>query len=188
MNRLKDLRCKKGLYQKDIAKLFNVAVSTYSYWEQGRFEPDSETLGKLADFFGVTVDYLLGREKPTISNTEKVVDFPKPKIQDEVEINDLYPRAPARSGRGGCAYRSAGGHRGVRLYQLQTIGGILFRARTRRFHDKRRNLRRVYSHRTQAGGSGQRGHSRRHAERRANGQKVQCVRGKRVSHAGKSRL
>lgn len=91
MNRLKDLRCKKGLYQKDIAKLFNVAVSTYSYWEQGRFEPDSETLGKLADFFGVTVDYLLGREKPTISNTEKVAEFPKPKIQDEVELNDIYP-------------------------------------------------------------------------------------------------
>lgn len=62
MNRLKELRTEKGLYQKDLAKTFNVAVSTYSYWEQGKFEPDGDTLGKIADYFGVTVDYLLGRE------------------------------------------------------------------------------------------------------------------------------
>lgn len=60
-NRLKELRDQKGLYQKDIASFLNVAVSTYSYWENGTYEPDQTSLSKLADFFGVTTDYLLGR-------------------------------------------------------------------------------------------------------------------------------
>ncbi len=63
MTRLKELRKEKGLLQKDVAEKFEVATSTYSYWEQGKFEPDSETLKKLADFFGVSVDYLLGNDE-----------------------------------------------------------------------------------------------------------------------------
>lgn len=69
MNNLKALRTQKGIYQKDIASFLNVAVSTYSYWEQGKFEPDSETLKKLADYFNVSVDYLLGRETHTTIDT-----------------------------------------------------------------------------------------------------------------------
>jgi len=68
MIRLKELRNAKGLYQKDIANELNIAISTYSYWEQGKIEPDNTTLKKLADYFGVSVDYLLGcDEQPTQS-------------------------------------------------------------------------------------------------------------------------
>lgn len=62
-NRLKELREQRGLYQKDIASYLNIAVSTYSYWEKGTYEPDQAVLSKLADYFNVSVDYLLGREE-----------------------------------------------------------------------------------------------------------------------------
>lgn len=62
-NRLKLLRKQRGLLQKDVAEHLNVAISTYSYWENGKFEPDQESLSKLADFFGVSADYLLGRDE-----------------------------------------------------------------------------------------------------------------------------
>lgn len=61
--RLKELRKAKGLYQKDMAKLFNVSTSAYNYWENDVCEPDAQTIKALADFFNVTTDYLLGREE-----------------------------------------------------------------------------------------------------------------------------
>lgn len=72
-NRLRELRETRKLYQKDMAQLLNVAVSTYSYWEKGTYEPDQEVLTKLADFFNVSVDYLLGREekKPPENQEDK---------------------------------------------------------------------------------------------------------------------
>ena len=39
-NRLKELREQRHLYQKDIATMLDIAVSTYSYWEKGTYEPD----------------------------------------------------------------------------------------------------------------------------------------------------
>lgn len=63
MNRLKELRKKMGVMQKDIAKNINVSKSTYSYWENGNYEPDQESLKLLADYFNVTVDYLIGRDE-----------------------------------------------------------------------------------------------------------------------------
>ena len=59
--RVSELRKDKGLKQKDIATLLNVAVSTVSNYETDSHEPDMENLGKLADLFGVSTDYLLGR-------------------------------------------------------------------------------------------------------------------------------
>lgn len=58
---LKDLRNKKGLSQFQLAKKINVAQNTVSNWEKGIREPDWEMMGVIANFFGVTVDYLLGR-------------------------------------------------------------------------------------------------------------------------------
>lgn len=61
--RITDLREKKNLYQKDIAKIFKVEQATVSNWENGKRIPDSEMLIKLANFFNVSVDYLLGNDK-----------------------------------------------------------------------------------------------------------------------------
>lgn len=60
--RLKDLRNKRKLSQNDIADILNVKSNTISQYENGRREPDFSSLCRIADYFGVTTDYLLGIE------------------------------------------------------------------------------------------------------------------------------
>lgn len=60
--RLKELRLKKGLTQKDIADLVHVNRVTYTNWEKGNREPSFENLVKLADLLEVSLDWLFGRE------------------------------------------------------------------------------------------------------------------------------
>jgi len=59
--RLLELRKSKGLSQAALAKQLEVSVSVVCYWETDRSEPTAPNLDKLADFFGVSVDYLIGR-------------------------------------------------------------------------------------------------------------------------------
>ena len=61
MVRLKELRISKGLTQKQLANELNVAHNTISVWENNSSEPDLNMMNKLADFFDVSTDYLLGR-------------------------------------------------------------------------------------------------------------------------------
>ena len=62
MNRIRMLRKEKGLTMKAFGSLFALSESTISLYENGKHNPDVETMQKFADFFNVTVDYLLGRE------------------------------------------------------------------------------------------------------------------------------
>lgn len=59
MEKLKELRKAKGISLKELGSIVGVAESTMSLYENGKRQPDYETLLKLAEFFGVTVDYLL---------------------------------------------------------------------------------------------------------------------------------
>ena len=61
MDRLKKLRTERGLLQSDVAEFLNIKTNSYSQWETGKREPDYSSLLKLADYFQVSVDYLLGR-------------------------------------------------------------------------------------------------------------------------------
>lgn len=67
---LREERLNLGLNQVEFAKIFNVTKQTVSNWENGNRNPDSSTLSKLADYFGVTVDYLLGRTNERNLNKE----------------------------------------------------------------------------------------------------------------------
>lgn len=58
-----ELRKDKGLLQKELAQLLGVSIGTISNYETGVHNPEIETLIKLADFFHVSVDYMLGRIK-----------------------------------------------------------------------------------------------------------------------------
>lgn len=60
-NILAELRQDRGMLQKDLAALLNVSVSTVSNYETGAHFPDIESLMRLADYFDISVDYLLGR-------------------------------------------------------------------------------------------------------------------------------
>ncbi|MGN0618458.1 MAG: helix-turn-helix transcriptional regulator [Candidatus Coproplasma sp.] len=58
--RLKELRVERKLSQADLAKELNVSQRSISSWETGFRQPDFETLERIAKFFDVTADYLLG--------------------------------------------------------------------------------------------------------------------------------
>lgn len=62
MIRLRELRKNRRLSQSEFARQFGVAQNTVSNWENGNRLLDTDTANKIADFFGVSVDYLLGRE------------------------------------------------------------------------------------------------------------------------------
>ncbi|MHA4413311.1 helix-turn-helix domain-containing protein [Bacillus cereus] len=58
--RLHTLRKERKLRQEDMANQLGIARTTYAMYEQGNREPDYNTLIKLATFFEVSIDYLLG--------------------------------------------------------------------------------------------------------------------------------
>ena len=60
-NRLRDLREDNDLNQKAIAELLNIHQTTYSDYELGRLNIPVSALNILADFYKVSIDYLLGR-------------------------------------------------------------------------------------------------------------------------------
>lgn len=61
-SRLTELRTTKGLSQQAFADAFGVAQSTVGNWEAGKREPNQETTIRLAQFFGVSVDWLIGAD------------------------------------------------------------------------------------------------------------------------------
>lgn len=61
--KLKELRIEKGLSQRRLGEIFGVCNQSVSFWETGSREPDIDTLIRLADFFDVSVDYLIGRKE-----------------------------------------------------------------------------------------------------------------------------
>jgi len=60
--RLTELRTQSGLSQREFSKRVSIAQPTVANWEVGRREPSIDTLIKIAQFFDVSLDYLVGRE------------------------------------------------------------------------------------------------------------------------------
>jgi transcriptional regulator with XRE-family HTH domain len=81
-DRLKKLRLEKGLTIREVAKIFNISKSTVSDYERGRTTPNYELLIKMADYFNVTTDYLLGLTDER--NIYKTVPKEVPKILREL--------------------------------------------------------------------------------------------------------
>ena len=71
---LKALRKKHKITAKQLGEIISVAESTMSLYENGKREPDYETLVKIADYFKVSTDYLLGRDESTISDDLPTAD------------------------------------------------------------------------------------------------------------------
>lgn len=70
LQRLKDLREDKDLQQTDIAKLLKTTQPQYSRYETGERELPIRHLVTLADFYGVSADYILGRTNIKETNTK----------------------------------------------------------------------------------------------------------------------
>ena len=67
MNKIKELRCKRNLNMRETANMLNIPYTTYVNYEKGLREPNSEMLITLADFFSVSVDYLLGHNNDIVA-------------------------------------------------------------------------------------------------------------------------
>ena len=59
--RIRNLRIDNGYTQKQVAEYLNIKQNTYSQYEIGVLNYPLDAVGKLADLYGVSVDYLLGR-------------------------------------------------------------------------------------------------------------------------------
>ena len=71
-NRIRELREEAGLKQGELASILGIKQNTLSTWETGRYEPDNEMLRKIADYFDVTTDYVLGRSPLRKMHTPQV--------------------------------------------------------------------------------------------------------------------
>lgn len=67
---IKQLRISRGLNQVELAKRLSVTKQTVSNWENDNIQPSIDMLERLADFFNVSTDYLLGRTNVTQLSTE----------------------------------------------------------------------------------------------------------------------
>ena len=66
---LKNLRTSKGLSQAELSKILGVAQQTVGKWERDIAYPNIDTMKKIAKFFNVTTDYLLGNDVPVSVKT-----------------------------------------------------------------------------------------------------------------------
>ena len=73
MNRIRELREDRDLRQIDVANATNIDQKTLSNYETGRTNPDSYAIVRLANFFGVTCDYLLGVSGRSMKNMNDVL-------------------------------------------------------------------------------------------------------------------
>lgn len=82
-SRLKEARIKNGLTQEEVAKELKVTHATIGNYENGKREPDIEMLGKLAVFYEISVDYLLGLGKPN-QNEENIKKHQESQARKEI--------------------------------------------------------------------------------------------------------
>lgn len=78
--RIKSLRKEKGLLQRELAKNLGMTQQTISLYESGHREPDWKTLNKIAEYFNVSVDFLLGNtDEPRSADKvkEALSDYPE---------------------------------------------------------------------------------------------------------------
>lgn len=87
MERLKALRKQHKLTQTQVGNYLGITVSAYGNYELGQREPSIDMLGKLADYFGVTVDYLIGRDDKALSEPLKTKKSPALSEEDEAMLN-----------------------------------------------------------------------------------------------------
>lgn len=83
MNKIKELRIERKITQAELAAAINVSPSALSGYETSKFQADIPTYIIIADYFGVSLDYLFGRAEPA-----EPVRLPAP-----------YPEVSARYGR-----------------------------------------------------------------------------------------
>ncbi|HIU06187.1 MAG TPA: helix-turn-helix transcriptional regulator [Candidatus Onthoplasma faecigallinarum] len=88
LKKLRELRQKRKLTQEDMSKILNLGSTTYKNYENNITEPNIETLIKLANFYNVSLDELVGREADTI-NLKYLDENEAYLIRKILKMNDL---------------------------------------------------------------------------------------------------
>ena len=73
--RLKALRLEANLTQNDVSRQFGVSQPTYSNWEKGEKKPTPDKYPKIAEFYNVSTDYLLGKSDYKNSDEINLTEF-----------------------------------------------------------------------------------------------------------------
>ena len=85
MQKIDELRKERGLSQKEFGKLIGAAQNTVCNWENGKREPDTQTLNKIAKFFGVSVDYLLSNTPAPVLDRDGLSERDRKDIAKDME-------------------------------------------------------------------------------------------------------
>jgi transcriptional regulator with XRE-family HTH domain len=93
--KLKEIREAKGITQRQAALGLNLSPSVYNRYENGLREPSNALLPVIADYFGVTVDELLGREKydPTAPEEQEEAYIIRERLRRDPAYRMLYQAA-----------------------------------------------------------------------------------------------
>lgn len=85
---LKKLRTEKGLTQEELSKILNINRATYAHYETGRREPDAQTLKLFAEYFNVSLDYLMGLTdiRNPYTSTDKISNA----LDDDKELSEFW--------------------------------------------------------------------------------------------------
>jgi len=83
-DRIAHLREKRGLTQEELSNKLGISRAALSHYETNRREPDYETLRNIANFFDISLDYLLGRT----SDPQTVLDSGIREFVDSLELSD----------------------------------------------------------------------------------------------------
>jgi transcriptional regulator with XRE-family HTH domain len=83
-NRIAALRKNRNLTQDDMATTLGISRAALSHYEKGRREPDYNTLITIADFFKVSLDYIMGRTDDPLAS----LDPDNREFTDQLELSD----------------------------------------------------------------------------------------------------
>ena len=104
MNRIKELRNEQNIKQAELASVVKVSQAALSGYETGKYEADIETYKRIADYFSVSLDYLLGKETLP-SNAIKIpvlgsvpAGIPLEAIEDIIDWEEI-PQSLASGGK-----------------------------------------------------------------------------------------
>lgn len=88
-NILRNLRKDKGMTQSELADVFNISASSIRMFETQKRHPNQELLVRIANYFNVTVDYLLGIEKatPIIEDGNLVLEIIKSLMDANIPVD-----------------------------------------------------------------------------------------------------
>lgn len=85
--RLKELRNAQNLNQVQLGNILGVSKQCISNWENNNIQPSIDMLVKIAEYFGVTTDYLLGLDKRVYVNVDGLTTSQRDHVQQI--INDI---------------------------------------------------------------------------------------------------